>query len=144
MLEENWEYVGYDLLYRGFKLQVNVYLKNKRHSLKVLVEANAPRPADCSEEHWENMKHFIASEAKQDEATKNRAIRALMHTLSHSSCGGELGVVGRLVRQLAKISTLVAFSIVFYICRILLLQSKHDFLCFFPCIDKLGGHCIKP
>jgi hypothetical protein len=27
-LEENWEYVGYDLSYYEFKAQVNVYLKN--------------------------------------------------------------------------------------------------------------------
>jgi hypothetical protein len=144
-LEENWEYVGYDLSYQDFKTQVNAYLTNKWHFLKVLIEANAPQPVDCNEEHWENMKHFIAFEAKQDKATKNHAKWALVHTPSHSSSGGELGVLGRLVRQLAKISTFLAFSIVFYgICRILLLLSKHDFLCFFPCIDTIGGHCIKP
>jgi len=60
-LVKNWEYVGYDLSYKEFKAQVNVYLKNKRHGFKFLIEANAPRPNECVEEHWEGMKHLIAS-----------------------------------------------------------------------------------
>jgi hypothetical protein len=88
----------YDLSYQEFKTQVNAYLKNKLHSFKVLIEANAPRPIDCSEEHWESMKHLIASKEKQDETMKNYAMRTLVHTPSHFGRGGELGVVGRLVR----------------------------------------------
>jgi hypothetical protein len=58
-LVENWEYVGYE-----FKAQVNVYLKNRQHGLKFFIELSAARPDDCVEEHWESMKHLIASEAK--------------------------------------------------------------------------------
>ncbi len=60
-LEENWEYVGHDLSYKEFKAQVNVYLKNRRHALKLLIEANATRPRDCTNDHWENMKHLITN-----------------------------------------------------------------------------------
>jgi len=28
-LEDQWEYVGYELFYREFKAQMNVYLKNR-------------------------------------------------------------------------------------------------------------------
>jgi hypothetical protein len=28
-LDDDWDYVGYDLAYKEFKVQVNVYLKNK-------------------------------------------------------------------------------------------------------------------
>ncbi len=58
-LAENWEYV--DLSYKESKAHMNVYLKNKRHGLKLLIEASAPRPNECVEEHWEGMKHIIAS-----------------------------------------------------------------------------------
>jgi hypothetical protein len=51
-LVENWEYVGYELSYREFKAQVNVYLKNRQHGLKFLIESSAARPDDCVEEHW--------------------------------------------------------------------------------------------
>jgi hypothetical protein len=63
-LVENWEYTGYELSYREFKPQVNVYLKNRQHGLKFLIELSAVRPDDCVEEHWETMKHLIAWEAK--------------------------------------------------------------------------------
>ncbi len=96
-LEENWEYVGYDLSYHEFNAQVNVYLKNKWHSLKVLIKTDATRLRDCSEEHWENMKHLVALEAKQCEATKYRAMQAFVVTPSHSGRGGKVGIVGRLV-----------------------------------------------
>ncbi len=33
--EENWEYVGYDLSYKKFKAQMNVFLKNRKHALKL-------------------------------------------------------------------------------------------------------------
>jgi len=58
-LEENWEYVGYDLLYRKFKAQVNVCIKNKKHGLKFLNEASAARRTHCLEEHWEGMKRLM-------------------------------------------------------------------------------------
>jgi len=64
-LEDNWEYVGYDLSSYEFKAQVNVYLKNKWHSLNIFIEANAIKLGDCSDEHWENMKRLAASEAKK-------------------------------------------------------------------------------
>ncbi len=117
-LEENWEYVGNDLSYREFKAQVNVFLKNRRHGLKLLIEAGGARPNDCAEEHWENMKRLITSEAKRGEAARNRAMRARVNTLrrsgrcgevgsnhamktrdnasSHSGHGGEVGAAGRL------------------------------------------------
>jgi hypothetical protein len=60
------------------------------------------------------MKYFIALEAKQDGATNNRAMRALVNTPSHFGHGGEVGVAGRLVRLLVDISTLAANSFVFY------------------------------
>lgn len=43
-----------------YKAQVNVYLKNRRHALMLLIEANAARPRDCTNDHWENMKHLTA------------------------------------------------------------------------------------
>jgi hypothetical protein len=89
-----------------FKSQVNVYLKNRSHSLKVLIETNSPQLGDYIEEHWESM--------KQDEATKNCTMRALVNTPSHFGHGGEVGVVRRLVILLVDISTLVAFYLFFY------------------------------
>jgi hypothetical protein len=91
-LEDQWEYVGYDLSYREFKAQVNVYLKNKQHSLKLFIEVGEPRLRDCSEDHWENMKHLIALEVKQGEATKYRAMQALVATPNHFGHGGKVGV----------------------------------------------------
>jgi len=38
-----------------------------------------------------------ALEAKQKEATKNRAMKELVNTPSHSDYGGKVGVVGQLV-----------------------------------------------
>jgi hypothetical protein len=64
LLEKNWEYVGHDLSYKEFKAQVNVYLKNRRHVLKLLIEANVARPKDCTDDQWESMKCLIALEAK--------------------------------------------------------------------------------
>jgi hypothetical protein len=58
-LEENREYVGYDLTYQEFKAQVNVFLKNIRHGFKLFIETSAIRPTNCPEEHWEGMKHLI-------------------------------------------------------------------------------------
>lgn len=46
---------------------MNVHLKNRRHALKLFIEVGEPRPNDYVEEHWENMKRLIASEAKQGE-----------------------------------------------------------------------------
>jgi len=48
-LEENWEYVSYDLSYREFKAQVNVYFKNKKYVLKFTIEVG--RHDDCPIEH---------------------------------------------------------------------------------------------
>jgi hypothetical protein len=50
-LDDNREYIGYDLAYKEFKVQVNVYLKNKQHSLKLLLELGGARPSDYLEEH---------------------------------------------------------------------------------------------
>lgn len=63
-LEENQEYVGYDLPYREFKAQVNVFLKNRSHALKLLIEACVVRPDDYVEEHWKCLKLLIASKVK--------------------------------------------------------------------------------
>jgi hypothetical protein len=49
---------------------------------------------DCEEDHWENMKRLIASEAKKNEATNNRAMWVLVSTPSHSNRGGKIKVVG--------------------------------------------------
>jgi hypothetical protein len=45
-LDDNWEYIGYDLAYKEFKVQVNVYLENKQHSLKLLLDLGGTRPSD--------------------------------------------------------------------------------------------------
>ncbi len=58
-LEENWEYVGYDLTYQEFKAQVNVFIKNRRHGFKLLIEASATRPINCPEEHWGGVKRLM-------------------------------------------------------------------------------------
>jgi hypothetical protein len=63
-LENQWEYVGHDMFDQEFKLQMNVYLKNKQHSVKLLIEAGESRHEDYSEEHWESMKCLVALEAK--------------------------------------------------------------------------------
>jgi hypothetical protein len=79
---------------------VNVCLKNKQNALKLFIEANVFRPKDYTKDHWESMKHLIASDTKQ-EVVRNRATRALVHTPNHSSCDGEVGIVGILVKVLA-------------------------------------------
>jgi hypothetical protein len=40
------------------------------------------------------MKCFITVEAKQDEATINRTMKALVNTPNDFGCGGEVGVAG--------------------------------------------------
>jgi len=72
-------------------------MKNRRHGLKLLIEAGATRLTACPKEHWEGIKHFIASEEKQEEAAKNCAMKALVNTPNHFGCGGKVGAVGRLV-----------------------------------------------
>jgi hypothetical protein len=96
-LEDQWEYVGYDLSYREFKAQVIIYLKNRRHSLKLLIEACESKHGDCSEKHWESMKCLVASEAKQGEVTKYHVMWALVAIPSHFGRGGEVGVARKLV-----------------------------------------------
>ncbi len=98
ILDKSWEYVGYEPSYKEVKAQVNVYLKNRRHALKNLIEASALRPDDCPEDHWDNLKHLVTSEAKQEETIKSYAMRAHMNTLSHFGHGGELGIARKLVR----------------------------------------------
>jgi len=68
-----------------------------QHALKLLIEANEVRPSDYLEKHWENMKFFVASEAKQGEVAWNHAMRTLVNTLRHFSHGWEMGVAQRLV-----------------------------------------------
>jgi hypothetical protein len=60
-LDDNSEYISYDLAYREFKASLNVYLKNKQHSLKLLLESEGARPSNCPKEHLENMRRFITS-----------------------------------------------------------------------------------
>jgi hypothetical protein len=67
-LDANWEYVGYDLSYPEFKAQVNLYVKNRRHALKILIESSGNRHNDCVVKHWESMIHLITFEAKQNKA----------------------------------------------------------------------------
>lgn len=43
ILKDNWEYVGYDLSYWEFKVQVNVFLNNKQNVLKFFIDASATR-----------------------------------------------------------------------------------------------------
>jgi hypothetical protein len=95
-LNENCEYVGYELSYQKFKTQVNGFFKNKRDVLELFVEANAGRPYDCPIKHWEGLKHLIAS-SKQGEATRNHVMRVLVTTPSHYGHGGKVGVVRRMV-----------------------------------------------
>jgi hypothetical protein len=42
-LVENREHIGYDLSYQEFKAQVNVFLKNRKHGLQLLIEASGAR-----------------------------------------------------------------------------------------------------
>ncbi len=83
--------------YPEFKAQVNLYVKNRRHALKILIESSGNRPNDCAIKHWENMIHLITFEAKQNKAASNCAMRAFVNAPSHSSHGGKVGAVGRLV-----------------------------------------------
>ncbi len=62
--------------------------------LKVLLESRGPRLVDCQEEHWDNMKGLIVSEAKQSKTCKNHAMWALISTSSQSRCVGEVGKLG--------------------------------------------------
>jgi hypothetical protein len=80
---------------------VNVCLKNKQHALKLFIEENVPRPKDCTKDRWENMKHLIASNAKQEQAMRNNAMRALVHIPNHFGRGGEVGIACKLVKVLA-------------------------------------------
>jgi hypothetical protein len=112
-LENQWEYVGYDLFYQEFKAQVNVYLKNRQHSLKLLIEARESRHEDCSEEHWESMKCLVTSEAKQGEAAKYHAMRALVTTPSHSGCEGEVGARGNWLVTIS-LTYLILFRNIFF------------------------------
>jgi hypothetical protein len=73
-LEKNLEYVGHDLSYKEFKAQMNIYLKNRCHALKLLIETDATRPRDCTNDHWESMQRLIASEAKQGEVARYRTM----------------------------------------------------------------------
>jgi len=59
---------------------VNVYLKNKKHVLKLLIKVGVARLNNCPIKHSEGMKHLIALEAKQGEITRNCAMRALVTT----------------------------------------------------------------
>ncbi len=106
ILDKNWEYVGYDLSFRKFKTQVNVYLKNRRHALKLLIESGVGRLDDCGIDHWENIKCFITLKAKQNEVTKNCAMHAFVTTPSHFSHGGKVGATYRLVRSILHISNM--------------------------------------
>jgi len=83
-LDENCEY---ELSYQKFKAQVNVFFKNKRDVLELLIESNACRPYDCPIEHWEGLKHFIVS-SKQGEAARNHVMRVLVTTPRHYGHGG--------------------------------------------------------
>jgi hypothetical protein len=74
-----------------------MFLKNRRHGLKLLIEASVARPNNCAKKHWENMKHFIASDAKQGEVAKNHAMRAHVKTPSHSCHGGKVGTISKFV-----------------------------------------------
>lgn len=76
---------------------MNVYLKNRQRALKLFIKANVPRLRDCTKDHCESMKCFIASNVKQEEVVRNRTMRALVHTPDHYGHGGEVGVVGKLV-----------------------------------------------
>jgi hypothetical protein len=62
-------------------VQVNVYLKNRHHVRKLLIEANVASLRDCTYDHWENMKHLI--EAKQGEVARYRAMQAKVNIPSH-------------------------------------------------------------
>jgi hypothetical protein len=52
-LKENWEYVGYDF-YWEFKAYLNVFLKNRKHGLKLFIETNTLRPTNYVVEHWKD------------------------------------------------------------------------------------------
>jgi hypothetical protein len=95
---------------------VNVYLKNRRHVLKLLIEAGEARPNDCAKEHWENMKRLIASKAKQGEVAQNCAICKLVTTPNHFGHGGEARVAQRLVKMSINFTSKLVSSIHIHIC----------------------------
>jgi len=79
---------------------VNVYLKNRHHALKLLIEANAARPGDCTNDHWETMKRLIALKAKQGEVAKYHAMQTKVNIPSHYGHGGKVGTTSKLVKLL--------------------------------------------
>jgi hypothetical protein len=79
-------------------------LKNRRHVFKAInFESSVGKLDDYVIKHWENVKHLIASEVKQDEAAKNRAMWALVTTPSHYNYDGEVGVAYKLVKSILHI-----------------------------------------
>jgi len=102
---------------------VNVYLKNRRHALKLLIEANVARPKVCIDDHWESMKRIITLEAKQGEATSYHTVQAKVNTPSHFGHGGEVGTISRLVKLLTFGKTLLLLFIRFVCCVQVQLQN---------------------
>ncbi len=116
MLENNWEYVGHDLSYKEFKAQVNVYLKNRCHALKLLIETNVARPGDCTKIHWENMKRLIVLKAKQREVIRFCAMRTKVNIPSHFGHGKNVGTTCKLIKLLTFGETLLLLFIKFSCC----------------------------
>jgi hypothetical protein len=106
---------------------VNVYLKNRRHAFKLLIEVGEARLDDCAKEHWENMKHLVALEAKQGEASQNCAIHKLVTTPSHYGHSGEVGVTQRLVKMSINPTSKLVSSIHIHLCCLnLVVCHWHD------------------
>jgi hypothetical protein len=80
---------------------MNVFLKNRRYALKNIIKGGASRLEDYQEEHWENLKCFIASKVKQEEVAKNRGMRA--HVMIHHH-------VAKVVEATAKYRTNMAIQ----------------------------------
>jgi hypothetical protein len=95
-LVKNSDYVGYDLSYWEFKAIVNVFLKNRKHGLKLLIEVSEARPNVCLREHWENMVNALLLQM-QNKVRQLRIMPLRVQIRGHSCHGGEVGIVGKLV-----------------------------------------------
>jgi hypothetical protein len=89
-LDENWEYVKYELSFLEFKAQVNVDLKNKRHALKLLIESGSWNAWWLCTRTLGDHKMPYCLGGKTRQGSWNRAMQALVTTPSHSGHGGEV------------------------------------------------------
>jgi hypothetical protein len=109
---------------------VNAYIKNRCHALKLLIETNAARPMDCTNDHWKNMKRIIASNTKQGEVAKYHAMRTKVNTPSHYGRGRKVGTTSKLVKLLTFGETLLLLFVRSACCVTICSVKKHSFFVF--------------